>query len=84
MKSNVVLGEWELPPGTPVLGRISPIPVSSAAATAPADKGLAWRGSPERKSFSRLRLGSAWMHSLWVGLLAGLLLTGYYKGWELF
>jgi polysaccharide chain length determinant protein (PEP-CTERM system associated) len=84
MKSNVVLGEWELPPGTAVLGRISPISVSSSAATAPGEKGLARRGFSERKRFSILRLGSAWLHSLWLGLLAGLLVTSYYKGWELF
>jgi uncharacterized protein involved in exopolysaccharide biosynthesis len=86
MNSNVVLGEWELPPGTPVLGRISPIAVSPADSGDPGQLGLSWRKAPaEPKRFLRLRLrlGSAWLHSLWLGVLAGLLLTSYYKGWGL-
>ncbi len=84
MKSNVVLGEWELPPGTPVLGRISPIAVGAAAAGTPREKRLALSVASERKELSRPRLGPAWMHSLWLGLLAVLLVTSYYQGWELF
>jgi len=84
MKDNTVLGEWELPPGTPILGRVSTIATSATVTAGTEDKSLAWRETPKEKRFPRWRLGSSWMHSLWLGLLAGLVVTGYYRGWELF
>jgi len=43
LRKNVVLGEWELPPDVPVLGRLPYIHPVTAAAAAPRDKGRLFR-----------------------------------------
>jgi polysaccharide chain length determinant protein (PEP-CTERM system associated) len=77
-RDNVVLGEWEMAPGTVVLGRISPITVKQTEA---ADHNrMGWRPpieTPRRKA----RLRPAFVHTLWLGLLVVLVVTGIYKGW---
>jgi protein tyrosine kinase modulator len=77
-RDNVVLGEWEMAPGTVVLGRISPIAVKETAAAG--QNRMGWR-RPLETPPPRARLRPAFRHALWLGLLVVLLATGFYKGW---
>jgi len=77
-RDNVVLGEWEMAPGTVVLGRVSPIAVKQTEA--PGHNRMGWR-QPLEAPLPKARLRPAFVHTLWLGLLVALLATGIYKGW---
>jgi polysaccharide biosynthesis transport protein len=72
LKQDVVLGEWELPPGIPVLGRLPYLEISATDEPKPAQ--------PKRKRLLNRKLRLAMLSSAVLSLL-GLMGAGVYFIW---